>query len=430
MKLSRLWRPLTLGAAFVYALEACAASVTITGATQRWPWNSKVDISYAVNDGQDVAQGKYRKLVFTAVIGGKTYTIDGSSIGASAADGPHAVTWIAPDDVKPTTYTIKADMYEDTVPSGDDYMIVDLNTGAVTYEGLYATQDASNARYNTAAYKTTKMAFRKVAKGRAYTIGDDAHASSLGNLGSTSKTWTPDYDYYIAVFECTIKQWATIYGGDYDSSVFSYFNDYNGDTGAHRAAHKVSWNMLRGAGVLPTATLGANAKGTVLERLSAKTQAAAGIGGFDLPTEVMFEIATRAGVTTAFFWNSDTTDGYANYVVCKESWQSWANVTSNPDRPRAVGMKQPNAWGLYDMSGNVWEWCRDDVSLANLANATDPFTPAYASGTANRRMHGGGPYNNDITGSNMRQFYCSFRNTLGAGDTATTRGFRVAWVRW
>jgi len=430
MKLSSLWRLRALGAAFAFGLEAGAASVTITGATQRWPWNGKVDIAYTVSDGQDVSAARYRKLVFTAVIGGKTYTIDGSSIGASAADGQHTVTWTAPDGVKPTTYTIKADMYEDTAPSGDDYMIVDLNTGDVTFEGLLASQDASNARYNTAAYKTTKMAFRKVAKGRSYTIGDDVHASSLGNLGSTSKTWTPDYDYYIALFECTITQWKNIFGSDYDSTVFSYFNNYNGDTGAWRAAHRVSWNMLRGVGVLPTATLGANAKGTVLERLNAKTQSAAGIGGFDLPTEVMFEIAARAGVTTAFFWNSDTTDGYADYVVCKESWQAWANVTSAPDRPRAVGMLKPNAWGLYDMSGNVWEWCRDDVSLDNLANAADPFTPAYVSGTANRRMHGGGPYNNDILATNMRQFYCSFRNTIGAGDTNLTRGFRISWVRW
>ena len=111
MKLSRLWRPLTLGAAFVFALEACAASVMITGATQRWPWNGKVDIAYAVSDGQDVSSAKYRKLVFTVVIGDKTYMIDGSSIGASAADGPHTVMWTAPDGVKPTIYRTTIEIF-------------------------------------------------------------------------------------------------------------------------------------------------------------------------------------------------------------------------------------------------------------------------------------------------------------------------------
>ena len=79
---------------------ANAASITIDSVTQRWPWNNKVDITYTVTDGQNVAAGVYAKLVFTATIAGQTYTIDGvHDIGASASDGTHTVTWTPPADI-------------------------------------------------------------------------------------------------------------------------------------------------------------------------------------------------------------------------------------------------------------------------------------------------------------------------------------------
>ena len=167
---------------------------------------------------------------------------------------------------------------------------------------------------------------------------------------------------------------------------------------------------------------------TVMERLNAKTEAFSGLQGFDLPTEVMFEVACRAGRDTFFFWGDDVND-YADYVVCKESGQAWAGTVLG--RPRAVGSKKPNGWGFYDISGNVWEWCLDDTSRGDLATVSaDAFTPASNGKDGYRRMHGGGPYNNDILESNKRQFACAFRNTLGRGDVSRTRGFRVAWIRW
>jgi formylglycine-generating enzyme required for sulfatase activity len=410
-------------------------SIEITNVAQRWPWNNKVDISYTVsNGGEDVAAGVYRKVVFTATINGQEQTIDGSSVGASAQDGPHTVVWYAPRGLEPTTFSLKAALFEADAPSGDDYMIVDLATGAVTYEGM-VSQDAANERYNTATYKTTKMAFRKVPRG-TYQIGlDKSHAmyKDFGTLVSSLHNQTLSRDYYMAIFECTIAQWKTIFGADYNSAVFCEkdYNgetDSNGDNGQHRAAHKVSWNMVRGATSLPTDLLKPNAKGTVMERLNAKTEAFSGLQGFDLPTEVMFEVACRAGQNTFFFWGDDVND-YADYVVCKESGKAWAGTVLG--RPRAVGSKKPNGWGFYDISGNVWEWCLDDTSRGDLATVSaDAFTPASNGTDGYRRMHGGGPYNNDILESNKRQFACAFRNTLGRGDVSRTRGFRVAWIRW
>ena len=244
-------------------------SIEITNVAQRWPWNNKVDISYTVsNGGEDVAAGVYRKVVFTATIDGQEQTIDGSSVGASAKDGTHTVVWYAPRGLEPTTFSLKAELFEADAPSGDDYMIVDLATGAVTYEGM-VSQNAANERYNTATYKTTKMAFRKVPRG-TYQIGlDKSHAmyKNFGTLVSSLHNQTLSRDYYMAIFECTIAQWKTIFGADYNRAVFceegyNGEDDSNGDNGQHRAAHKVSWNMVRGATSLPTDLLKPNAKGT------------------------------------------------------------------------------------------------------------------------------------------------------------------------
>ncbi len=69
---------------------SAATTITVDSVVQRWPWNNKVDITYTVADGQDVAQDVYRRIVFTAVIDGETYAIDGTTeVGASATTGTH-----------------------------------------------------------------------------------------------------------------------------------------------------------------------------------------------------------------------------------------------------------------------------------------------------------------------------------------------------
>ena len=393
------------GAAFA-GMAYGAPSVKIESVAQRWPWNNKVDITYTVGGGQNLANGSYQKIVFTTVIDGATYTIDGvKDVGASANAGTHTVTWTLPAGVKRTDCTMSAAVYAADAPSGDDYMVVDLTKTLdnVAYEGLLATQDASNARYNTDAYKTDKLVLRKVSAGGPYPTGDSVNYASA----NSAKTWTTAKDYYIGVFPVTQYQYRKLYGSNPSVKI----STISGNTTDHRPVEQVSWNDLRLSTTAPTSSIPAVASnsGTFFQRLNYVT---GNKYNFDLPTEVMFEIAERAGATTVYYWGN-TAD--ASYIVCSDN--SGSSTV-------AVGSRLPNAWGLYDTAGNVWEWCLDDNSgLTNLANAVDPFTPAWASG-ASRRSRGG----YWSLASSHANFRASFRSGLSSSLRAGSVGFRVSRI--
>jgi len=127
---------------------------------------------------------------------------------------------------------------------------------------------------------------------------------------------------------------------------------------------------------------------------------------YRLPTEAEWEYACRAGTKTTYsFGDSDSELG--DYA--------WYNENSgNTTHP--VGGKKPNPWGLYDMRGNVWEWCQDWYGDYPSGSVTDPT--GSASGSSRVYRGGSWLYNSD---------YC--RSAIRFGDPPDRRdynlGFRV-----
>ena len=394
---------------------ASVTNVSISNAAQRWPWNNKVDITYTVEGGQTRSAGVYCGLRFALAANGKTYNIPGYSIGASAENGTHTVSWSAPQGIVSTACSLTATLFTTNVPSGNDYMIVDLDSGEVCYEGLFATQEESNTRYNTAEYKEDKLVLRKVPRtadsadlpngpfSSGYPTGDSVNYAS--DNGST--TWTTDRAYYIGVFPVTQYQYKKLYGSNPSGKT----STISGNTTDHRPVEQVSWDDLRLSTTAPTSAIPAVASnsGTFFQRLNYVT---GNKYGFDLPTEVMFEIAERAGATTTYYWGGTMV---TNYVVCSDN--SGSSTV-------AVGSRLPNAWGLYDTAGNVWEWCLDDQVSGNLTARTDAFVPAWASG-ASRRYRGGGSW---PIASSDASFRASNRSGNSSSRRASGLGFRVSRI--
>ena len=323
-------------------------------AHQRYPWNGKVDIDFQLTSA--VVDTAYAVEIACTDNVGKTninlrtvqYQGNGepSTVHVLKA-GTHRLIWDADKDcpnvkLASIAFSITARNlnYDDTT-----YLVIDLSGGpnAESYPITYLTGIPEGGW--TDEYKTTKLVLRKCPAG----------ADPLGRYTLTK-------EFFAGVFEVTRKQWDLVKGGMSGDDAFPAAN--------------ISYNHIRGGtkGALWPSAADVDAS-SFIGKLRAKT----GLSELDLPTEAQWEYACRAGSTTTYNL------GDSEEVLKLAAWYS-ANASST----HQVGTKLPNNWGLYDMHGNVWEWCLDWYSSSGLSGV-DP-KGAMSGSSRNRR---GGSWNDD-----------------------------------
>jgi len=184
--------------------------------------------------------------------------------------------------------------------------------------------------------------------------------------------------FYMGKYEVTQEQWESVMG-DNPSKV----------KGAKFPITDVSWEDCQ----------------EFIKKLNAKTN-----GGYRLPTEGEWEYACRAGTTTAYSYGASLTESDANIYGSIKAVGSYGSI-------KAVGSYKPNAFGIYDMHGNVWEWCNDWKADYPAVAVTDPKGPAKGE---YRVLRGGSFLNLDSVA----------RSSLRSDDSPSLRhfviGFRLA----
>ncbi len=147
-------------------------------------------------------------------------------------------------------------------------------------------------------------------------------------------------------------------------------------------------------------------------------------GKFRLPTEAEWEYACRAGTATVCFWGDDASSAcrYANVgdKTAQKEWSTWIvhDCEDGFKVTAPVGSFQPNSFGLYDMLGNVWEWCSDWFG-SNYYNESPEQNPrGFSSGTY--RIARGSCWDNP-----PRYVRSASRNMRRPGNLGYHLGFRL-----
>ena len=334
--------------------------VTNVRASQQGGGSKLVDIYYDVAD----SDGDRLTVGVSVSNGGAPVSATSLSgaVGANVTPGPgRRIVWDAGADwAGQFSENVRVSVTADdgrTVAAGN-YLVIDLSGGpsASSYPVSYLTAVPTGGWSDT--YKTTKLVMRKIPKG-SFTMGSPA--DELGrDSDEPQHQVTLTKDFYIGVFEVTQRQWELVMGNRP-----SYFN--NASHYATRPVESVSYYDIRENPANsddPAADWPANSivnATSFMGKLRAKT----GLSTFDLPTESQWEYACRAGTTTALNsgYNLTSTGSDPRMDAVGRYWYNGGSgYTQNGDTSVATakaGSYLPNAWGLYDMHGNVWEWCLD-----------------------------------------------------------------------
>ena len=389
------------------ALAATAAAVTVEadGVTlkvdqvrQRYPWNGLVDIDYTITADSEPPLGIDDNLEVTMIdhavepaVTNRAYCFLQGMLPLTP--GRHRITWDANTDGV-TNYTEQAEIRLKIVHYVEAYMVINVKAGSGD-DAIYPVDFLNGAlqgSFNTDEYKGDKIVLRRIHPG-SYLAGSPSDEANHSDATEKQHRVALTKPFYIGVFEVTQQQYVNVMGSNPSKN--------QGDLWQYRPVDSTIYQSIR-AGDWPTTTEPAAKSfvGKLLQKCRAKDENgtyALPVTGFDLPTEFQWEYACRAGTTGAF----NTTNEYDNTSATAHQTQL-DRLGRNPNNQKlgaggvyvghtVVGSYEPNAWGLYDMHGNVFELCRDwwTEDVAALGQYVDP---KGAKNGSNRVLRSGSPY--------------------------------------
>jgi formylglycine-generating enzyme required for sulfatase activity len=212
------------------------------------------------------------------------------------------------------------------------------------------------------------------------------------NDDETQHSVTLTRGYHLQTTEVTQSQWKAVMGSNPSRST---------NCGDDCPVEQVSWNDVQ----------------DFIKKLNQKE----GGDRYRLPTEAEWEYAARAGTTTVYSWGNEADCDkmmYENDVGSNENKcvSYHRNRGLTPDSTAPVKSFSPNAWGLYDMHGNVWEWCQDWKGAYPSGAVTDPTGPSGGTG----RVRRGGSWDDDA-----RDCRSADRSSNDPGYRGNYLGFRL-----
>ncbi|MBP5637865.1 MAG: SUMF1/EgtB/PvdO family nonheme iron enzyme [Victivallales bacterium] len=302
-------------------------------------------------------------------------------------------------------------------------MCIDITTGKVTYHDempILVGGDANDI--DAIQARDGKMWFSKVPAG-AFQMG--APEGEIGTSGyEIQHKVTISEPFYVGVFEVTQRQWLRVMGNN-PSTLKYEEKDYNS---RFHPVENVSYDMIRGtapSGVWPESGSDVG-QSSFIGRLRAISQLE-----LDLPTEAQWEYACRAGTKTALNTGKDLSDLDYSTGTSKNMSNSGRYVGNSENSGHAdVGsnIKYKNKWNLFDMHGNVAEWCLDWMTFS-IDEETDPVGMSTAEAIKVGKTEADGLPRRIVRGgayvSKAQDCRSAARASVPAGFVSSSIGFRL-----
>ncbi len=393
-----------------FSVKTFALPVVSDVMAQQRPGTNVVDITYTLASSAPARVG-----IRVSADGGDSWNIPvilvSGDIGAGVAAGvSNQIVWDAGTDWAGYVSTqMVVDVF--ATPEAGDYLMIDLADFSVDY-----LASAPVDLLSSDLYRTNRVLLRRIPSGLAW-IGSPVNETGRSSVNDESRHFVRmTKDYYLGVFEFTQGQWEGVMSNR--PSYFSSEGHYAG-----RPVEQVLYDDIRGSAAGSGWPL---SDAVDPDSFMGRLRAATGISGFDLPTEAQWEYACRAMTMTALNTGLNLSDP----AQCPEMdaagryrHNGGAAGLNNPSADVSVGTARVgsypvNAWGLYDMHGNVAEWCLDWFS-----DYSGDGADSAGALTGDDRVVRGGSWNDDAQGCRSADRYSGDPSFMRLFDSI---GFRLA----